>query len=78
MVTLPPLAFILFIIYKPHALLIDNFFFKQHHHLTIEDKYNISRKHRQKELDRLLEKIHTKGMESLSKKEKEMLKEYST
>lgn len=76
-VTLPALAFILFIIYNPHALLIDNFFFRKHHHHTLEDKYNISRAQKQSELDRLLEKIHRKGIDSLTKKEKEMLKEYS-
>ncbi len=76
-VAVPAIAFILFIIYKPQALLIDNFFFKKHHYLTAEDKYNLSRKNKQEDLDKLLEKIHKKGLNSLSKKEKEMLKEYS-
>jgi hypothetical protein len=76
-VALPAIAFILFIIYKPEALLIDNMFFKRHHQLNVEDKYNVSKLNRQKELDRLLEKIHQKGINSLSKKERENLKEYS-
>ncbi len=76
-VAVPAIAFILFIIYKPQALLIDNYFFKNHSYLTIEDKYNLSRQNRQKDLNRLLEKIHRKGMKSLSKKEREMLEEYS-
>ncbi|MDQ6814959.1 MAG: rhomboid family intramembrane serine protease [Bacteroidota bacterium] len=76
-VAVPAIAFILFILYKPHALLIDNHFFKAHHYLTLEDKYNVSKRNRQLDLDRLLEKIHQKGMNSLSKKEKELLKEYS-
>lgn len=76
-VAVPAIAFILFIIYKPQALLIDNYFFKKHHYLTIEDKYNMRKRTKQQDLDKLLEKIHKKGMSSLSKKEKEMLKEYS-
>ncbi len=75
-ITVPAIAFILFIVYKPAALLVDNVFYKQQD-LTIEDKYNISKLNKQKELDRLLEKIHKRGIESLSKKEKEALKEYS-
>lgn len=76
-VAIPAIAFILFIIYKPQALLIDNYFFRKHHYLTMEDKYNLSRQSKQQDLDRLLEKIHKKGISSLSKKEREMLEEYS-
>ena len=76
-ITVPAVTFILFIIYKPQALFVDNVFYKNQD-LTIEDKYNLGRINKQKELDRLLDKIHKKGIDSLSKKEKEMLKEYST
>lgn len=76
-VAVPAIAFILFIIYKPEALLIDNYFFKKHHYLTVEDKYNLNKRNKQQDLDKLLEKIHKGGMDSLSRKEKEMLKEYS-
>lgn len=76
-IALPAIAFILFIVYKPEALLIDNFFFKKKHYLTIEDKYNLSKRNKQLQLDDLLEKIHKKGMNSLSKREKEFLEKYS-
>ena len=76
-ITIPSIAFILFILYKPQALLIDNLFFKNHHNYTLEDRYNVNKINRQKELDRLLEKIHKRGLKSLSKKEQETLKEYS-
>jgi membrane associated rhomboid family serine protease len=76
-VAIPAIAFILFIIYKPEALLVDNIFYKKHHHLTVEDKYNLNKRDKQKELDRLLEKIHQKGINSLSSKERENLREYS-
>lgn len=45
--------------------------------MTLDDRYNASRVETQKEIDRLLEKIHKKGYNSLSKKEKELLNEYS-
>jgi membrane associated rhomboid family serine protease len=77
LVAVPAIAFILFIIYNPHALLIDNYFFKRHRSLTVEDKYNLKKRNKQKDLDQLLEKIHKKGINSLSKKEREMLEEYS-
>lgn len=76
-IAVPAIAFILFIVYKPEALLIDNFFFKKKNYLTVEDKYNLNKRSRQLQLDDLLEKIHRKGMSSLSKKEKEFLEKYS-
>lgn len=76
-VAVPAIAFILFIIYKPEALLIDNVFNRRKKLATVEDKYNASRLNREKELDRLLEKIHQKGIKSLTSKEKETLESYS-
>ncbi len=76
-IALPAIAFIAFIVYKPQALLIDNLFYKNHHNYTVEDRYNLNKINKQKELDRLLEKIHKRGISSLSKKERANLKEYS-
>jgi membrane associated rhomboid family serine protease len=76
-IAVPAIAFIAFIIYKPEALLVDNFFYKKKKHLTQEDKYNMNKRDRQKQLDDLLEKIHKKGMKSLSQQEKEFLEKYS-
>ena len=45
--------------------------------MTLDDRYNASKVETQKEIDRLLEKIHKKGYNSLSNKEKELLNEYS-
>ena len=44
---------------------------------TIDDKYNAKKKAKQKEIDRILEKINSKGVESLTKQEKALLDEYS-
>jgi membrane associated rhomboid family serine protease len=76
-ISVPAIAFIIFIIKKPEALLIDSFYFRKKHALTAEDKYNLTKRSKQEELDKLLEKIHHKGMNSLSDKEKRLLKEYS-
>lgn len=72
------IAFILFIIRKPQALLIDNYFFNsQKKHYNIDHKYNEEKLNRQKELDKLLDKIGSKGIDSLSTKEKQKLHELS-
>jgi membrane associated rhomboid family serine protease len=76
-IAIPAIAFIFFIVYKPEALLIDNLFFKKKHYLTQEDKYNLSKRNKQKQLDDLLEKIHKKGMKSLSQQERDFLEKYS-
>ncbi len=77
-IAIPAIAFIIFIMKKPEALLIDNLYFKKQYYLTKEDKYNINKRTKQEELDRLLEKIHKKGINSLSDKERQLLKQYSS
>ena len=77
-IAVPCVFFIYVIVTKPHLLLIDNFFYKQHHVFAdIDDKYNFERANRQKELDAILEKIHTKGINSLTKEERDKLERYS-
>jgi len=78
-IAIPAIAFIVFIIYKPEALLVDNVFYRKNKRfLTIEDRTNISRKEKQQQIDDILEKIHKKGMHSLTKKERLLLEEYAT
>lgn len=45
--------------------------------LDADDKYNISKVEKEKELNRLLEKINKKGLQNLSAAEKKRLKELS-
>ncbi|HYE55493.1 MAG TPA: DUF6576 domain-containing protein, partial [Chitinophagaceae bacterium] len=73
----PMIAFIIIIMRKPGLLHIDNRFFKTHEPHTIDDRYNLARNQKQQELDRILEKIHNKGMKSLTQKEKDFLKRSS-
>ena len=77
-IAVPAVFFMYVIITKPHVLLVDNFFYKQHHVFgDIDQKYVFDRANRQRELDAILEKIHKKGMQSLTKAEKEKLEKYS-
>ena len=78
-VAVPCIVFIYVIVRKPHLLLINNNFFNQERErrLSIDQRYNARRIDEQKELDAILEKIHRKGMNSLSKGEKEALERYS-
>lgn len=77
-ILVPTIVFMYLILTKPHFLLIDNFFFKKHQkNYTIEDKYNSARKDKQDELNKLLDKIGKKGMDGLTTKEKNRLKELS-
>lgn len=77
-IALPAIAFIYIIVTRPGFLLIDNYFFKTNrYNYTIDQRYNIDKLQKQKEVDRILEKIHKKGMSSLTEKEKQLLEEYS-
>ncbi|MCB0497803.1 MAG: rhomboid family intramembrane serine protease [Cyclobacteriaceae bacterium] len=44
---------------------------------TIDDEYNAKREEERKEIDRILDKINSKGRDSLTKEEEVRLKEYS-
>ena len=78
LITIPTIVFIYLIASKPQILFVDNLFFKAHNdHYSIDHKYNEERTMRQQEIDKILDKIAKHGIHSLSRKEKELLKEYS-
>ncbi|RFS24716.1 rhomboid family intramembrane serine protease [Chitinophaga silvatica] len=63
---------------KPYIVLVDNLYYKQINLLSdIDHRYNFEKANKQKELDAILEKIHLKGINSLSKSEREKLERYS-
>lgn len=69
---------IYFIMARPEFLLIDNYFFnRRRNNYTIEDRYNAEKQGKQAEIDRILEKVHRLGMAGLTKKERELLDNYS-
>jgi membrane associated rhomboid family serine protease len=77
-IAVPSIAFIYLIITRPQVLLIDNFYFKTHkNNYSIDHRYNEAKNKSQQEIDAILDKINKKGIDSLSKKEKEILKQHS-
>jgi membrane associated rhomboid family serine protease len=77
-IALPSIVFIYIILTRPHVLLINNQFFRtQKKNLSIDQRYNAEKLDRQKEVDRILDKINKRGMKSLTPKEREMLEQYS-
>jgi membrane associated rhomboid family serine protease len=77
-ITIPTILFTYLAITKPHILLVNNSFNKTtKNYYSIDHKYNEERNFKQREIDRILEKINRKGINSLSNKEKELLEEYS-
>jgi hypothetical protein len=78
MILIPGVIFLYLIITRPHLLFVDNLFFKTHSDFySVDHRDNVRRAVRQHEVDRILDKISRSGMGSLSKKEKEVLREYS-
>lgn len=75
-IALPTIAFILLIVYKPDFLLTTSFK-KQKPKRSIDHEYNYRKAQQQTDIDSILEKIHRKGMKSLTKEEKEALEKYS-
>ncbi|MDI1235478.1 MAG: rhomboid family intramembrane serine protease [bacterium] len=77
LILVPALIFIFIIIYKPNWMLVDNPFKTNKQAYTIEDKYNAKKRENEWEVDKLLDKINKKGIESLTAKEKETLHSFS-
>lgn len=77
-ILLPGIFFVYIIVTRPHALLIENKYFQEHvGDYDLDDRYNLERSGQKQDLDALLEKIHKRGMKSLTKKERAMLMKYS-
>ncbi len=78
LLAVPTIAFLYIIITRPHLLLVDEMFSRKNkNYYSIDHKVNEQKVLDQKEIDRILDKINIKGMNSLSKEEKDKLKRYS-
>jgi membrane associated rhomboid family serine protease len=78
LILIPILIFLIMIIFKPNYLLISSVGSgKLSNSYDIDHKYNEEKVTKQQEIDAILEKIGRRGIDSLSKKEKETLDEYS-
>ena len=76
LISVPVIAFIYFIIKKPHVLWINNFYFKsKKKYYSIDHKYNEGKVIDQTEIDRILDKINRSGMNSLTDTERFRLKQ---
>jgi membrane associated rhomboid family serine protease len=75
LLTLPTLAFLLFLINRPDWLYISGFSLKPVHIETKDERYNAAKSQRQHEIDRILDKITERGIESLTEQERTILKE---
>lgn len=77
LITVPSGIFLFLIIRRPHLLQPGTLFQKRNHHYSIDHRFNADKAERQKQVDAILDKINQKGYNSLSQKEKDILKEYS-
>ncbi|MBX2924576.1 MAG: rhomboid family intramembrane serine protease [Chitinophagaceae bacterium] len=78
LIFVPSAAFIYIILTKPQMLYIDNYFHRTNRNFySIDHSYNAQKMDVQKRVDKILEKIHQKGMKSLTQREREILDEYS-
>jgi membrane associated rhomboid family serine protease len=72
LIVIPSAFFIYQIIRYPHGFVTGTFSASRNYE-TVDDRYYASQKKNQEELDLLLEKIHSKGIDSLTKQERERL-----
>lgn len=76
-IVVPAVGFIFLIIRYPAVLTAGRLFAPPTGLLTLDDRDNATRRQREAELNRLLEKINDRGLDSLSPREKEQLRQLS-
>lgn len=76
---LAPCAFFFWLLWRRPRFLVTGRAFRteEQQYLTMDDRYNLNRAQKERDIDRILDKIGSKGMDSLSEKEKEILKNSS-
>jgi membrane associated rhomboid family serine protease len=78
LILVPSVVFVYVIITRPEVLFVDNLFHKtQKDFYSVDHEWNARRADQQEEVDRILDKISRSGMGSLSRKEKQTLRDYS-
>jgi membrane associated rhomboid family serine protease len=76
-ILVPTLVFFYLLVKKPEAMVLGNFFKSTPAYQTVDDKYYARQQEEAEKLDRLLDKINHKGLESLNAREKKQLEELS-
>ncbi len=77
LIVIPSAIFIYLILTRPGFLLPPPPASKKARFYSLEERYNANKRGQEKELDQLLDKIRKKGMESLSKEERDRLERLS-
>lgn len=72
----PTITFLYFILAMPEILLINSSFSLGKSYMTKDEEYNHRKYNKQKDIDRILDKINEKGIDSLTSREKELLDEF--
>lgn len=76
-IALPSFAFLLYIIRKPHVLLLDKSVKKDLYSRAVEYGYNQQKNIQQNEIDEILDKVNKRGINKLSKKDRKKLDDFS-
>lgn len=76
-IVVPAVVFLYLLMSRPAGRRVGNLFAAAPHYQTTDDRYHARRQQEEAALDELLEKISHKGLESLSKREKQQLDELS-
>jgi membrane associated rhomboid family serine protease len=76
--TAPVIVFLIFIIAMPQLLLIRDSAKPRHSYsyMTRDEEYNLQKYNKQKAIDRILDKINEKGLDSLTSQERELLDKF--
>lgn len=77
MITISIVLFVAGLVYAVWRIANHNSSHTKEQNYTIDEKYNAAKVEKQKEIDRILEKINKSGVGSLSDREKQLLDEYS-
>lgn len=77
LILIPSAVFLYFVFTRPEFLIVGTVKSEVLDDYTIDDRYHARRRNDEKELDRLLEKIHKSGIESLNRSEREKLEKLS-
>ncbi len=73
LMVVPAIVFLIIILKRPGWLYIQGFSFRVKNHRNVDDRYQDERYENQQKVDKILEKIHAKGIDSLTKREREIL-----
>jgi membrane associated rhomboid family serine protease len=78
-IMVPSILFLILYAYKPSILMVENPFKRtpSNDRMDIDERYNLAKANRKRELNYLLDKINKSGMDSLTTSQKERLKELS-